>query len=331
MIFFSKQNLKLQYKIEAFFQRLAKFNENNLDGKLSIILLGSLSRGEATWTVKNNRVELLSDIEFFTVYPSGFSKFIEFDAEVEKAACLELGDIKSDLFHIDNTWVEEKNLSRLERKLLTYDAQECGITVVGRDVKNKLPKINIKNINLEDIKDILIHRIFFVLYYGEKVKNQNSVQEYRYLLAKNSLDLMTVLLANEGILVSGFRKKLQEIQKSRKQNRVEKYFLYCLKIKQCTAVDNIYDITDMEEQFIELIIYLNRIFKIPLLNRIYNVKAITRRHLGMIKRGLKVKNIAPSRDKYLEGLIDTFRKNENLSKKQLLDNYVINGYPKPEK
>ena len=111
---------------------------------------------------------------------------------------------------------------------------------------------------------------------------------------------------------------------------METFFTYCLAIKQSKKVDDVYELSEMEDVFIELVVALNKHFSIPFLNRVYNGKAIFRRHLGMIKRGVQTQKIAPSRNKYLEGLIETLNKKERLSKRQLLDNYVLNGYPKPE-
>lgn len=329
MKFFSEENAELQHRMESFFQRLSEINEHDFEGKLSVILLGSLSRGEATWAMQDGRIQLLSDIEFFTVYPRGFQRFKEFDEEIQKNAHLELGDIESDLFHVDNTWVEENKLPKLERKLLTFDAQEFGSTVVGSDIKDKLPIITLKNINIEDIYDILIHRMFSVLYYGEKVRERNALQEYRYLLAKNSLDLMTVLLINQGILVSGFENRLNEIRKINKNKEEERYFSYCLDIKQSKKTGDVYSIAEMEGMFISLVVKLNKDFSIPFMNRFYNIKAIARRHLGMMKRSIQVKKVAPSRRKYLDGLIQTYNTKRTLSECQLLDNYILNGYPKP--
>ena len=55
------------------------------------------------------------------------------------------------LFHIDNTYVC-RELPDLERKLLTFDARNMGITVVGEDFKNLIPEIDIHNINYYDLK-----------------------------------------------------------------------------------------------------------------------------------------------------------------------------------
>ena len=49
MKYFYRENPELEQKIDEFFRALSRYNDTHYNGELSIILLGSLSRGEATW------------------------------------------------------------------------------------------------------------------------------------------------------------------------------------------------------------------------------------------------------------------------------------------
>ena len=195
MKYFRKENVALEEKIDSYFERIEKYNREHFEGKLSVMLLGSLSRGEATWVKDGENDKMLSDIEYFTIYPDGFMAFSEYNEMCERAKNEVFGNQKSSLFHIDNTFVKKEALCYMERKLITYDAKCMGKTVVGEDCVKLLPEITIENINLCDIKDILTHRIFYVLYYGKEMGEKGKTEEYKYLLSKNSLDLMTVILA----------------------------------------------------------------------------------------------------------------------------------------
>ena len=224
MKYFRRENEALERAIDSYFESLSRYNDEHFEGKLSVMLLGSLSRGEATWVKDGENDKMLSDIEYFTIYPEGFAAFDEYNEICERAKNEAFGNQKSSLFHIDNTFVRKEALPNMERKLITYDAKCMGKTVVGEDCVKLLPEITPENINLFDIKDILTHRVFYVLYYGKEMRENGKTEEYKYLLSKNSLDLMTVILAHYGILASGFIKRYEMIEELPVSEEWKKYF-----------------------------------------------------------------------------------------------------------
>jgi hypothetical protein len=268
---------------------------------------------------------MLSDIEYFTVYPDGFdglAAFADFSKEVQREV---FTDQDSSLFHIDNTFVRRESLPRMERKLLTYDATRMGKTVVGEDCVPLLPTITVKNINLCDIRDILTHRVFSVLYYGLPMKREGDMEGYRYSLAKNSLDLMTVLLVSRGLLESGFIRRLELVKSLPIDERTKAYFTYCLSIKLSTDCAVTFTIEEMEEQFLSLLKELSRSFHVPLKNLWLNRRVVLRRRMGMVKRAFRYRHFP--RCGHLKSLITTFEKKLPLTYRQLNNNLIINGYP----
>ncbi|MBQ7089053.1 MAG: hypothetical protein IJN04_05365 [Clostridia bacterium] len=325
MAYFYKDNPALEAQVDRYFARLAEFNDAHCDGKLSVLLLGSLSRGEGTWQPTDTGARLLSDIEYFTVYPDGFEGFEAFTDFAKEAQREIFADPSSPLFHVDNTFVRRESLPRMERKLLTYDAARMGKTVVGEDCVSLLPAITVENINLCDIRDILTHRVFSVLYYGLPMKREGDVEGYRYSLAKNSLDLMTVLLVSYGVLESGFMHRLELIKTLPIDERTKAYFAYCLSIKLSTVCDMTFSIEEMEEQFLSLLKELSRSFRVPLKNLWLNRRVVLRRRMGMIKRALRYRHLP--RCGHLKSLIVSFEKKFPLTYRQLNNNLIINGYP----
>lgn len=328
MNYFHKEHPALRSAVDRFFAELGTYNELYCGGKLSVILLGSLSRGEATWIETDAGAAMLSDIEFFTVYDQGFEDFAAFDRAIRAAAEQAFPDQTSSLFHIDNTYVCREHLGRMERKLLTYDAKQMGKTVVGPDAVCLLPQITLENINLWDIRDILTHRMFSVLYYGLPLKNRGEQTQYRYCLAKNSLDLMTVLLCRHGLLASGFGNRLELVKQLPVQERIKDYFSYCLAVKLGQDQAEAFTTREMEELFLELVKNLRRQFRIPLKNTLRNAKYVVRRVLGIAKRAIKYKHIP--RPGHLKALIGSFEQKQLLTKKDLKNNLVLNGYPLKE-
>ena len=325
MNYFYKENQALQEAIDAYFAQLSAYNDEHFHGELSIILLGSLSRGEATWIRTDDGPVMVSDIEFFTVYPEGFTAFRQFDDAMADAVRRVFPEQTCALFHIDNTYVCRTRLPGMERKLLTDDAQMRGRTVMGQDDLPRLPRITLENINHWDIRDILTHRVFSVLYYGLPMKHKGQMEQYRYSLAKNSLDLMTVMLVAHGQLASGFINRLELVRRLPVEERVKSYFAYCLSLKLGTDGVPGCTVEEMEQMFISLVRELDKQFRVPVRNTVMNRRHVTRRLLGMSKRAVKYKHL-PRRGQ-LKRLTRRLEQNQILTRQDLMDNLVKNGYP----
>ena len=328
MSYFYKENLALERQVNHFFSILSEVNDRKYSGSLSILLLGSMSRGEATWQMTaDGRVQILSDIEFFTVFPDGFSPFQSFTEEIKRASCDAFGTENLNLFHVDNTYVRKSSLSQMERKLLTYDATRTGRCVVGEDVVPLLPKITIDNINWCDIWDIMTHRAFSVLYYGLPLKHQGMEEAYRYSIAKNTLDLMTVIMISNRCLESGFARRLDLLQKENISPEWLDFFSFCLGIKLGVSNERHYTTEEMERQFLTILKDLAKTFHVPVRNVLLNMQPVLRRRVGMLKRTLKSKHIAPTCRSHLNELISYLERGVDLDQRKLADNYVLHGYP----
>ena len=204
-----------------------------------------------------------------------------------------------------------------------------GKTISGENRLDLFPKIDIHNINLVDIRDILTHRVFSVLYYGLPLKAANRMDEYRYSIAKNSLDLMTVILVNNGLLKSGFQRRLMELQHLEIDDRMKAYFTYCLNVKFSENIDADFSIEEMENFFIFIVEKLDMQFEYHLSNFISNFTSIIRRKMGVLKRGIIKKNFKFSQRRHLHRLISEY-KDGKITVSSINDNFVLNGYPYEE-
>lgn len=328
MKYFWNENQTLTQQVDDFFHKLSAYNQKTFDNNLSVLLLGSMSRGEATWTIEDGISKIISDLEFFTIYPKGFDRKEEFESVLKVISKRCFPNQDSVLFHIDNTWISIEELPKLPRKVITYDAMNMGKIVVGdTTLLNRLPKTTLRNINREDIWDIMVHRIFYVLYYGHILRSKGKIEEYRYTIAKNSLDLMTVILACNGILNSGFYNKLESIKNTTINAGYKEYLSYCLDIKLNNKPEQEYSIEDMENIFISLIIYCKANFRVGVYNRILNAKYIIKRRIGILKRMVKLKQFSYGRKSFLNRLIHVFEQKDTLNSKMIRESYILNSYP----
>ena len=180
-----------------------------------------------------------------------------------------------------------------------------------------------------DIYDVLTHRCFSILFYGEKLLKEGMLDQYRYCLAKNSLDLMIVLLVEEGHLVSGFLQRLKELEKLQLDLRYTNYFRYCLSIKYGEVPTNSYSIDEMLSLFVEITEIANSHFKSKPTNLFCNFKSICRRRLGIAKRAILAKRIVFSRKRHFLCLLCCLKNKSKLQHKSIVNNYVLHGYPIP--
>ena len=328
MSYFYQPNRGLEEKVNDFFRRVADYCDYNFCGCLSVILVGSLSRGEATWIQNPDGSDrLLSDIEFFTVYPRDFRAFKEYSDMLSQIAQDIFRGQDSSLFYIDNTFIPEKRMPTIGRKLIIYDTQCFGKCVVGKDVKDLFPKIDIRNIVMDDIGDVMSHRIFSVLYYGIPMKESGDIEGYRYSLAKNSLDLMTVILVNQGVLESGFINRLKRIKSLPISDQFKDYFEYCLSIKLHTPIDRTYSVEQMEMLFLKILKETRKDFRVSVSNRIVNISYLLRTRLGIWRRAILQRHFPVSKKRHLSNMIDAFERWGKLTSAEKKHNRVIFGYP----
>lgn len=329
MNYFWNEKAELSKQVDSFFEYLAKVNDTRFDGQLTIVLLGSMSRGEATWTYEKGKFQIISDLEFFTIYPSSFSNNKAFEAEIQNGKNLFFVDQDSILFHIDNTFICLEDIPKLPRKVITYDTKNMGKVVVGnKQIIDLFPSVSLENINREDIWDIMVHRLFYVLYYGDALKQSKQLHEYRYTIAKNALDLMTVILASHNIINTGFNAKLESIKELNLSKEYKDFFSYCLDIKFNNSAKSEYEISQMEEIFIKIIYYCQLHFKVGLANRVSNIRFILKRRLGIIKRMISCRQITFGRKHFLKKLINVYNTDRKLSKSMIKESFVLNSYPK---
>lgn len=326
--FFWSENKHLETEVKSFFDTIEEYNQKEFNGEISMLLLGSMSRGEASWKTINGVDTIVSDIEVLTHLPHEFSKLERLYQvfEIAKAQCFP--DQHSPLFHIDYCVIcDGYNMSKMERKLLTFDANVFAYTVVGKDYKSTMPKVTYSNINMQDIWEVLIHRLFSVLYFGKPLKDAGKIEEYKYNIAKNSLDLMTILLVNHGQLISGFKNRLEAVKKLNISDETKHYFEFCLAIKLSIDCKYSYTITEMESLFIQILEDQNNLFGFHIINYLHNFKNIMKRHAGQLKRALQTKHVPRTQKNHLAHMVEIFKNNSHLSQDCITDNFVLNGYP----
>ena len=314
-------------RIGALLTAIDTLNRTRFDGELSVLLLGSLSKGEGTLLQTKDGARLLSDIELLVVTPDGFDQRAAFTTALHEAAAATLGALVPKGCCPDHSFVARRALPRLEKKLLIYDAARYGVPVSGEDVRALLPCVTVHNINRRDVRDIVAHRLYAVLQSRALPAAPDTPDRYRYALAKNMLDLYTVLLFSREIpetTVEGRQRALHALEADAQELQ---YVDACVAIKKGTTIPPV-DTATLEAHFVALAREMTGAIKPSLYNLLQNLPAVVRRRLGILKRALRYRHLP--RPHHTQRLLQLLVSRTPLDARVLRDHLVWHGYPLPQ-
>lgn len=183
---------------------------------VSIIALGSLPRGELSYRRKDGILELFSDIDLYVVTKS---KVIKSDKESFLKNTRDLGhrfQPKNPLFEINIEFFILQDFKKLPFRVRHYETRESGEVLFGQDIKNIIMRFNQKDQDLKDTNNIILRRLFHILLYlpGDLIEGKGSDFKqdiFKYVVARNCLDIATVLLFQRGIFITTYRDRVEYI------------------------------------------------------------------------------------------------------------------------
>lgn len=322
-------NSKIEEKLTLYFEKLKIYFEGTYPNHISVCLIGSLSKGEGTWVLVDDKPYLISDIEYFIIYEKASIDRNVIDQNLKRIERQVFGYESTSTFHIDYTYLKHSCLSKMEKKFIVFEAKVFGKTVCGKDLQHLFPEVTIDNINDCDTKDILNHNAFSILYYGKWRETSGSPLEYCYLLGKNGLGLLSLYLCMSGILEPGFIGRVHMIRRTSDDTELIKYFERCLEIKLDVQNISHCDSNKMEELFVEKAIFLSKEYKVRWRSIKKNWYHIIRRFLGIVKRGIKAKCFFVGPRKHFNEMIDTIHNgcDDEVRKRICKEHYVLYGFP----
>jgi hypothetical protein len=196
----------------------------------SVLLLGSAARDELSFLCHTGgRIELFSDYEFLIVTSTRPShtqlqtlhtRVTELEAQIANP---------NPLFHIDLMIRERQRLSKLPSIIFTYEMKQNGRLLHGEDVRSEIPEVTLRKLDLRNTNEILYKRLWAILLYLPRrfVLGQMSEPERRvtgYVLSRNALDIPTVLLPHENILLPTYHQRVDRLVKSYQNLSLAKRF-----------------------------------------------------------------------------------------------------------
>lgn len=179
---------------------------------ISVILSGSVSRGEMSYLYNGGDLKLYSDLEFFVVTNEKMKRQ-EIMLLYEKIRDLEISLNKQSKFtHIDVSFLSLRELRRLSPKFQFYETKKTGVVLYGKDLRPFFPdKVDVKYVN-----EASIDRLWSLILYFPKELLLNKVswedeRNYKYILSRSMLDIPLWILSYEGHFIPNFKSRIDFI------------------------------------------------------------------------------------------------------------------------
>jgi len=185
----------------------------------SILLLGSAARGELSYAYFHDRLEVFSDYEFLVI-TDGPVSVREKGRQTQMLVELEEKFFPHNpLFHIDVIYREKGRLSTLQPIIFTYELKQNAQALYGSDVKASIPDVSLRNLDLKNANEILYKRLWAMLLHIPRNLVKGAMSDFeemvlRYVLWRNPLDLTTVLLPHEGVLLPTYEERVAYVAKN---------------------------------------------------------------------------------------------------------------------
>ena len=194
----------------------------------SIILTGSTCRGELSYVQIDSELRLLSDFELIAVVPTSQSLRRASLPDQQNSHLSSLFD-NSPLFHVDLSIVTLSQLRHFFPVIFTYETRENGRVLWEKNLVSKLPEVHCSNLDIENVNELVLVRLLSLLLCTPRrvVLGTASTYEqliFQYIQYRNILDVLTIMLPNEGVLLSDYRSKVDYVSQHYEDLSAKEFF-----------------------------------------------------------------------------------------------------------
>lgn len=186
----------------------------------SVILVGSASRAELSYRWYDNKLEFFSDLEFIIISDASEKQVCDVQRAIRK---LEAPFQLNPLFHIDYSILSSATFRRNAAfaHIRTLEMIENGKIVYGTNLLMDLPSLSIDHLEPGRLRELILIRLFNMLLYTpyDIVKrNYDGHTEllYKYILARNLLEIPTILLPFLGVCRTSYYARLHWLKENSK-------------------------------------------------------------------------------------------------------------------
>ncbi|MEX2446265.1 MAG: hypothetical protein WD734_02910 [Dehalococcoidia bacterium] len=177
-----------------------------LPGARSVIVAGSVSRGETGYLPTPEGAVLLGDVELLLIGELRHSR-LAVDAAVASAVARVPGFAEPP--RVEVAQVPARRVGHQQRKLFVFETREAGRCVGGADLRRAFPRVTLANLDRDELDEVYLHRLEALLAAAE---DGASPRVLRYAVARNTLDLVTLMLPYCDVLLPTYRARAEYLQ-----------------------------------------------------------------------------------------------------------------------
>lgn len=180
----------------------------------SVLLLGSTPRGELTYIKTEGDLDVLSDYEFVIVTERKIPRPTLRLLDDKLLALTKSWAIKSPFFHIDYAVSSKRKFKLTPPTFWAFEAVHASAVIYGNDARRLLPNVTIKNLDLGNLNELVLVRLWnMMLFLNDGVldgdANPYEKNTVKMAYARNSLDVISIYLPNQGVLTPGYEARMQ--------------------------------------------------------------------------------------------------------------------------
>lgn len=184
----------------------------------SVILVGSASRAELSYRRYDNKFEFFSDLEFIIISDVSEKQVGDVQRAIRK---LEAPFQLNPLFHIDYSILNSAEFKHNAAfgHIRTLEMIENGEIVYGKNLLRDLPSVSIDHLEPGRLRELILIRLFNMLLYTpynivKKKYDSHTELLYKYILARNLLEIPTILLPFLGVCRTSYSTRLQWLKEN---------------------------------------------------------------------------------------------------------------------
>jgi hypothetical protein len=159
---------------------------------------------------------VLSDYEFFVVTPTRLSATEQATIRRDIRQIAQEFGYQNSLFHVDIAFHQRTRLPKLPQSIFTFELKANAQLLSGVDIQAEIPTVTCESILKKELNTILYRRLWALMLYlpPEFVTNAGHIESnltettISYLLARNLLDISTVLVPRQGVLLPTYSKRI---------------------------------------------------------------------------------------------------------------------------
>ncbi len=208
----------------------------------SIILFGSFGKGEGSFRIRDGKVEILNDYDFYVVVDKNVGEKKIDGVSIKCANSIDVGGLEfiehpferydaKRFFHVDVRCIRYDKIETLWKTQRTFELKNGGMVVYGENVLGKIPDVKIP---VSDGIRLLWNKMHHLL-----LVEKNDEMIKRILTVKCFLDCCSALLIKDGNFVSSYRERNKVFLKSKYPNELKRLVDWATNYKIGVKVEDI--------------------------------------------------------------------------------------------